>query len=70
MISMRTLVRINGAVSKARLAHPSVESDLFKELVEEVGEVARAILDGNSIDEIESEILDTIAVLVRMLERA
>lgn len=69
MIKMSTLSRINTAVAEARANHPSVNSDLFKELVEEVGEVAKAMVEGSSQMDIELEVLDCIAVLVRMIEK-
>lgn len=63
-----TMDRIEAAVLRARGIHPTVQTDMMLELFEEVGEIARAILDGGSRSHVESEVLDTIAVLVRMLE--
>lgn len=55
---------------KAREKHSNFAKDKYQALsilMEEVGEIAKAINDNEKKDFIESEIYDTIAVLIRML---
>lgn len=65
-----TLNKIIKAVEHARQKHPFFCGNLPHAVslaTEELGELAKAVNDGNQA-EIEGEALDTIAVLVRIVE--
>lgn len=64
----RTVARIDAAVARARRIHPHCDN-LWPALIEELGEVASEQLEGAPREEVEAEILDAIAVLIRMLEQ-
>ena len=67
-----TMNKIIQAVKAAREKHPQFAVNLHHALclaAEELGETAKAINDMTSWEQIESEIYDTIAVLVRMAEK-
>lgn len=67
-----TMNKIIKAVAHARQKHPGFAIGPHKAVclaTEELGELAKAINDARPWAEIEAEVLDTIAVLVRMIER-
>lgn len=58
------------AVKRAKQKHPRFAAHLFHAVslaAEELGEMAKAVNDGN-IEAVRAEALDTIAVLVRIIE--
>ena len=66
-----TMNKIIRAVKSAREKHPNFAVNLHHAVclaAEELGETAKAINDMTSWEQIEAEIYDTIAVLVRFLE--
>lgn len=66
-----TMNLIIKAVEHARQKHPHFADDLNHALalaLEELGELAKAVNDNKSWDEICAEAYDTIAVLVRIVE--
>lgn len=63
--------KILKAVARARAKHPHFADDRNHALalaIEELGELAQAINDNRPFEEVEGEALDTIAVIVRMIE--
>ncbi len=69
---LKTANKISKAVSRAREKHPEFAPDFAQAVClvnEELGEVARAFNDKNNWEKVEEEIYDTIAVLVRMVEK-
>jgi len=62
-----TLDAINAEVMKARLKFPG-NAKLLAALVEEVGELAKALLQRRPKDEIEREAIQVAAVAVRIIE--
>lgn len=60
-------VMIERAVARAKAKHASLGPDPMAVLMEEVGEVARARLEGDT-DAEAAELLDVIAVCVRRME--
>ena len=61
---------INKAVEHAKVKHPFFCENLPHAVclaTEELGELAKAVNDGN-ITQIKAEALDTIAVLIRLIE--
>ena len=70
-IGLRTLSDISKHLAKARKKHPFFANSRYRVVsiaTEELGEFAQAINDNKPIEEIKSEALDVIAVLVRFLE--
>ena len=68
---MKTFSDISKHLSKARNKHPYFADSRYRVVsiaAEELGEFAQAINDNKPIEEIKSEALDLIAVLVRFLE--
>lgn len=67
-----TMNLIIGSTKHARDKHPDFADKICRALClaqEEMGEVAKAINDRADWEEVESEIYDTIAVLVRIAEK-
>lgn len=67
-----TMNKIIKAVKAAREKHPQFAVNLHHAVclaAEELGETAKAINDKTDWEEVEAEIYDTIAVLVRMAEK-
>ncbi len=62
-----TLDAINDEVIAARVKHPG-SNKLFVALVEEVGELAKALLQCKDRDEIDGEALQVAAMCVRLIE--
>ena len=62
-----TLTAISAEVLRARLKHPG-NVHLLAALVEEVGELSRALLEGKSWDDIEIEAIQVACVAVRIIE--
>lgn len=71
MIAPSIIARISTAVETARAKHHSYLGDAYAMLVlmEEIGEIAECIADCHGDEKRDAEILDAIAVLVRMLDR-
>ena len=70
-IGLKTFSDISKHLAKARNKHPFFVNSRYKVIsiaAEELGEFAQAINDKKPIEEIKSEALDLIAVLVRFLE--
>ena len=67
-----TTKKITNATAHAREKHPDFAVNIHHAMClaqEELGEVAKAINDMRDWQDIEAEIYDTIAVLVRMAEK-
>jgi NTP pyrophosphatase (non-canonical NTP hydrolase) len=70
MMLIQTITTISKAVEGARAKHPYRSQHLlFVALAEEVGEVAKAILEGEGEKRIEEELAQVAAVCVRMIEQ-
>ena len=70
-IGFETFSDISKHLAKARKKHPFFANSRYRVVsiaAEELGEFAQAINDNKPIEEIKSEALDIIAVLVRFLE--
>lgn len=70
-IGLKTFYDISKHLAKARKKHPYFANSIDRVVsiaAEELGEFAQAINDNKPIEEIKSEALDLIAVLVRFLE--
>ena len=70
-IGLKTFSDISKHLSKARNKHPYFADSRYRVVsiaAEELGEFAQAINDNKPIEEIKSEALDLVAVLVRFLE--
>lgn len=62
-----TMIAIAASVFAARQKHPGTDR-MFAALIEEVGEVGKAIVERMERGEVDRELLQTIAVCVRMIE--
>ena len=70
-IGFKTFSDISKHLAKARNKYPFFANSRYRVVsiaTEELGEFAQAINDNKPIEEIKSEALDVIAVLVRFLE--
>lgn len=66
----KILSEVVEAVQRAKNKHPRFAAHLFQAVnlaAEELGEMAKALNDGN-LEQMRAEALDTIAVLVRIME--
>lgn len=66
----KILSEVVEAIQRAKNKHPRFAAHLFQAVslvAEELGEMAKAVNDGN-IEQVRTEALDTIAVLVRTVE--
>ena len=73
---MKNIVdKIKAELERAKKLHPNYPTDIFKQLAimqEEAGEVTKAVYDnwakGTPIEDVETELIQTAAMCVRMLE--
>lgn len=73
---MREIQLINDELKRAKLIHPDYPTNIYKQLtilIEETGEVAKAVLhyddEGTgSLQDVKDELVQTAAMCIRMLE--
>ncbi len=72
---LRKYVPIETELIKAKKKHPNYPEDMFRQLAimqEEAGEVTKAVLhyhyEGGSLEDIKTELIQTAAMCMRMLE--